>query len=289
MQKENKMETRIEKASEIGFCFGVRRAIDILENKVAEHGKLETLGAVVHNEQVMQRLGEIGISVIQSVKEIKGKVVAISSHGVSPQIETELRAKRVEVIDTTCPFVRRAQIAARRLSEAGFFVVIYGEAQHPEVKGILGWANGKGIATLDVKNVTISHNIARRIGILSQTTQIPEKFTAFVKDMLDLALTKDVEIRILDTICHDIRKRQSISLDLANKVDLMLVIGGHSSANTKRLLELCSAVTETHLIDKVEEIDPSWLKGNQKIGITSGTSTSVQTIDEVLRRLAAPK
>jgi 4-hydroxy-3-methylbut-2-enyl diphosphate reductase len=279
------METRIEKASEIGFCFGVRRAINILEKKVAEHGKLETLGAVVHNEQVMQRLSEIGISVIDNVNEIKGNVVAISSHGVSPHVESELRAKKVEVIDTTCPFVRRAQIAARRLAEAGFYVVIYGEAQHPEVKGILGWANGKGAATLDAKDVFSSQKIARRIGILSQTTQIPEKFTAFVKDLLDLTLTKDVEIRILDTICHDIRKRQFISLELATKVDLMLVIGGHSSANTKRLLELCSTVTKTHLIDKPEEIDPSWLKNKHNIGITSGTSTSVKTIDEVVKQL----
>jgi 4-hydroxy-3-methylbut-2-en-1-yl diphosphate reductase len=279
------MKPKIEKASEIGFCYGVRRAVDILEKKVKEHGKLQTLGAVVHNEQVMQSLAEIGINVIYDIDNFKGNVIAISSHGVVPEIESELRRKKIDIIDTTCPFVRRAQISARRLAEAGFYVVIYGETKHPEVKGILGWASGNGVATLDVHNIKFDQSIPRRIGILSQTTQIPEKFTLFVKDMLDLTLTKDVEIRILDTICHDIRKRQSISLDLAKRVDLMLVIGGHSSANTRRLLELCSEVTETHLIDRVEEIDPSWLKSKQNIGITSGTSTSVQTIDQVFDRL----
>jgi 4-hydroxy-3-methylbut-2-en-1-yl diphosphate reductase len=279
------MKPRIEKASEIGFCYGVRRAIDILEKKVKEHGKLVTLGAVVHNEQVMQSLAEIGINVVHNIDDFQGKVIAISSHGVVPEIESILRQKQIEIIDTTCPFVRRAQISARRLAEAGFYVVIYGETQHPEVKGILGWASGKGIATLDVHNIKLDKSIPRRIGILSQTTQIPEKFTAFVKDMIDLALTKDVEIRIIDTICHDIRKRQLISLDLAKTVDLMLVIGGQSSANTKRLFELCSEVTETHLIGKVEDINSNWLKNKNNIGITSGTSTSLHTIDEVYELL----
>ncbi len=231
------MGVNIEKAKEIGFCFGVRRAIDILEKAALENGSLETLGAVVHNEQVTRRLSEVGIKVINGIDDIKSDVVAISSHGVSPQIEAELRAHKVKVIDTTCPFVKRAQMSARRLAEAGFWVVVYGEAQHAEVKGILGWANGKGIATLDVKPFMVSKDIPRRLGILAQTTQIPENFIKFVQEMVGLTLIKDSEIRIIDTICHDIRQRQASSLELAQKVDLMLVVGGNSSANTKRLQE----------------------------------------------------
>lgn len=283
------MKTNIEQASEIGFCFGVRRAIDILENKVKEYGKVESLGAVVHNEQVMQNLAEKGISVIQSVEDIRGRAAAISAHGVSPEIEAELKEKKIEIIDTTCPFVKRAQLSARKLAEAGFFVVVYGEAKHAEVKGILGWAKGQGMATLDIQDFKNSNILPRRIGILSQTTQIPENFNAFVKELLDLILVKDVEIRIVDTICHDIRKRQTVSLDLAHKVDLMIVIGGHSSANTRRLLELCSTVTETHMIGRVEEIDLSWLKGKQSIGVTSGTSTSLKTIEEIVNKLKCSK
>jgi 4-hydroxy-3-methylbut-2-en-1-yl diphosphate reductase len=277
------MKTIIEQASEIGFCFGVRRAIDILETKIKIYDKIESLGDVVHNEQVMRQLAEKGINVIRSIEDIKGGVVAISAHGVSPDIEAKLKAKNIELIDTTCPFVRRAQLAARKFSEAGYFTVVYGEAQHTEVKGILGWARNQGMAALDIKDIRDLHNIPRRIGVLSQTTQIPEKYNSFAKDLIDVVLKKDAEVRILDTICHDIRVRQSISFDLAQKVDLMLVVGGHSSANTKRLLELCSGAAETYLIDSVDSLDLSWLKGKNKIGITSGTSTSLQTIEEIVR------
>jgi len=277
----------IRKAEEIGFCFGVRRAITTLEQAVIKKGGLDSLGAVVHNEQVTQRLNEMGVNIVQSVNEIKSKTVSISSHGVSPQIEAELKTKSVEVIDTTCPFVKRAQIAAKRLSESGYYVVVYGEAQHPEVKGILGWTNGKGMATLDVKPFAESAVLGRRIGILSQTTQVPPNFTRFVKDLIEITLNKDAEIRVIDTICHDIRKRQVSSLELARKVDLLLVIGGHSSANTHRLWEICSKETETYLISKADEIKPDWLKNKKEIGITSGTSTSEETIEEVIRRISS--
>jgi 4-hydroxy-3-methylbut-2-en-1-yl diphosphate reductase len=277
----------IRKAEEIGFCFGVRRAITTLEQAVIKNGGLDSLGAVVHNEQVTQRLHEMGVNIVQSVEEIKSKTVSISSHGVSPQIEAELKSKSVEVIDTTCPFVKRAQIAAKKLSESGYYVVVYGESQHPEVKGILGWTNGKGMATLDVKPFIDSAISERRIGILSQTTQVPPNFTRFVKDLIEITLNKDAEIRVIDTICHDIRKRQASSLELARKVDLLLVIGGHSSANTHRLWEICSSETETHLISKADEIKPDWLINKKEIGITSGTSTSEETIEEVIKRLSS--
>jgi 4-hydroxy-3-methylbut-2-enyl diphosphate reductase len=276
------MKAEIKIGSEIGFCFGVQRAIDILQKEIKIYGHLETFGAVVHNEQVMQKLSDIGIDVVQNIDDIKSQVIAISSHGIEPLIENELRKNNIKVIDTTCPFVRRAQNSARKLSDSGYFVVIYGEAQHSEVKGILGWAGGKGLATLDSSDINMAQNLTKRIGILSQTTQIPENFIEFVKKIVDTTLTKDVEIRIQDTICHDIRIRQKSALELAKVVDLMLVIGGHSSANTKRLSELCSSLTETHLIDTFREIDISWLKQKSKIGLTSGTSTSPETINEVI-------
>jgi len=278
---------KIEKTGEIGFCFGVKRAIDILEKVARERGVVETLGAVVHNQQVLQRLAEIGVRIAQGVDDIGGDVVAISSHGVSPQIEEEIRARHIDIINTTCPFVHRIQTAARRLAETGFFVIIYGDADHTEVKGVLGWANGKGLATLDEKSIAELDSLPRRLGVLSQTTQIPAHFTEFVKRLIDSAFTKDSELRIIDTICHDIRKRQAAALELANRVDLMLVIGGHGSANTNHLAELCSTATETHLVETAEEISPSWFQGKHHIGITSGASTPEPTIDEVLMKLEA--
>jgi 4-hydroxy-3-methylbut-2-enyl diphosphate reductase len=279
------MTTRITKATEIGFCFGVRRAIEMLEKAVEEDAKVETLGSVVHNEQVMKRLGKLGIEVIDSPDQVKCNVVSISAHGVGPQVEAELHARAGKIIDTTCPFVRRAQHAAKKLAEDGFFVVVFGDAEHPEVKGILGWAQGKGLATLDSRQVEAAGSVPRRLGILSQTTQIPENYVEFAKNMINFALTQDAEIRIIDTICHSTAKRQSDALELAGKVDLMLVIGGKSSANTKRLFELCSAITETHQIVTEDDIDFSWVKGKKTVGVTSGTSTSEETIDQVVKWL----
>lgn len=276
---------RIEKASKTGFCFGVRQAINILGKVAQERGGIETLGAVVHNEQVLKKLADIGVRVAGDVNNIQGNTVVTSSHGVSPELEERIRARNIEIISTTCPFVRRAQMVARRLAEAGFFVVVFGDENHPEVKGILGWTKGKGIATKDEKAITALDTIPRRLGILSQTTQIPARFARFARSIIDFALTKDSEIRIIDTICHDIRERQAAALELARKVDLMLVIGGRNSANTNHLAELCAAATETRRIETAAEIQPSWLKGKNSIGITAGASTAEDTVNEVLRRL----
>jgi 4-hydroxy-3-methylbut-2-enyl diphosphate reductase len=278
---------KIEKTKEIGFCYGVKRAIELLERLARERGGVETLGEVVHNQQVLQRLAAVGVRVVPTINDIKGNIVAISSHGTTPEIEEELRARNIEIVDTTCPFVHRVQIAARRLARSGFFVIIYGDAGHTEVRGVLGWTGGKGLATLDEKSVARLDPLPRRIGVLSQTTQIPAYFTGFVKRLIDLVFTRDSEMRIIDTICHDMRRRQAEALDLAKRVDVMLVIGGRGSANTNRLAELCATVAETHLIETAEEIKPSWFQGKKLAGVTSGASTSEQTIDEVLTKLKA--
>jgi 4-hydroxy-3-methylbut-2-enyl diphosphate reductase len=276
---------KIEKTKEIGFCFGVKRAVDILERVCAERGGVETLGEVVHNQQVLERLAGIGVRVARDIDDIKGKAVAISSHGVAPVIEEKIRARKIDIVDTTCPFVHRLQTAARRLARDGFLVVIYGDADHTEVRGVLGWAEGKGLATLDEKDVFKLEPLPRRIGVLSQTTQIATDFVQFVKRLIDGAFTRDSELRVIDTICHDIRKRQAQALELAGKVDLMLVIGGKGSANTNRLAELCSAVTQTHLVETADDIKPEWFRGKKNVGVTSGASTAEATIDEVLARL----
>ena len=287
MLKETEMALKIEKTEEIGFCFGVRRALNLVERAACEHGKIETLGAIVHNPPVLERLGRIGVRIASGLADIKSKIIATSAHGISPQIEQELRARHIDIIDTTCPFVHRAQIAAQRLADDGFFVLVFGDASHPEVKGILGWANDKGLATLDEKAITKLKPLPHRLGVLSQTTQIPAHFNEFAKKLIDHALSRDSELRIVDTICHDIRKRQASTLELARKVELMLVIGGHESANTNRLAQLCSEVTKTYLVEAAQEVQASWLRGQCLVGITSGASTSEETINEVIARLRA--
>jgi len=282
------MKLKVEKSAATGFCSGVKRAIDIVEKTARERGGVETLGAIVHNKQVLKKLADIGVRVADSINDIRGDTVVIGAHGVSPQLEEELRTRFAEVINTTsCPFVHRAQIAARRLAEAGFFTIIYGDANHPEVKGILGWAEGKGLATLDKNFIADLEPLPHHLGILSQTTQIPDRFTEFAKDVISSALTKDAEIRIIDTICHDIRERQQAALELAGRVDLMFVIGSTTSANTNHLAELCATVTETHFIETADDIESYWLDGHRHIGVTGGASTSEDTINDVVARLEA--
>jgi len=281
------MTVTIEKAAEIGLCFGVKRAIDILEKAAREHNGVETLGAVVHNQQVLQRLAEIGVRVTKDVDDIQGDTVVISAHGVSPQVEEEIRARGINIIDTTCPFVHRAQVTARKLAESGFFVIIYGDADHPEVKGVLGWVKGKGAATMDDSSIAQFDPLPHRLGILSQTTQIPEHFAQFVSKLADSPPAKNCELRVVDTICRETKRRQRVALDLAAKVDLMLVIGSHTSANTNYLAQMCSKVIETHLVETADDIQPSWLEGQPYIGITAGASTAEKTINEVAARLEA--
>ena len=282
---EQKSKPVIEKAGKTGFCFGVRRAITLLEKVARERGGVETLGAVVHNQQVLQRLADIGARVVNNIDEIKGDTVVTSSHGISPQLEAAIRKLHKEIVSTTCSNVQHAQSAAARLEEAGFFVIVYGDAGHPEVKGILGWAKNRGLATTDEKVVAALNPFPGKLGILSQTTQVPAHFTDFVKKITDLALQKNTEIHIVNTICHDSPERQEAALALARRADLMLVVGGRSSANTNRIAELCGQVTETHLIETAADIKPAWLKGKKHIGVTSGASTAEDTVDEVLNRL----
>ncbi len=277
--------TEIEKAGKTGFCFGVKRALDILEKVARERGGVETLGAVVHNRQVVQRLAGLGVSVVKESADIKGDTIVTSSHGVSPDLEAALRERNLNIISTTCHDVQRAQKAAAELAQEGFFVIVFGDANHPEVKGILGWAKDKSIATTDVKDVAALEPLPRKLGILSQTTQVPAHFATFVKKIIDLALKKNSDIRVIDTICHDLRERQAAALELAHRSDLMFVVGGRSSANTNRIAELCAKVTDTRLIETSADIKKTWVRGKKHIGVTSGSSTAEETVQEVMEKL----
>ena len=280
------MPTRptIEKARELGFCFGVRRAIKIIEKAAREHRGISTLGPIVHNRLVVARLNDMGINVVNDPGQAQGKAIAVSSHGASPQLLLQIQERQLEIIDTTCPTVRSAQKAVKKLAESGFGIVIFGESDHPEVKGLLGWAENKAIATLngeDLANIVLPN----RLGILSQTTQSRLQFGKFVKEVISTVFPRVKEIRIVNTLCEETQKRQAAAVELARKSDVMIVVGGRNSANTQRLAEVCSPIVETHLIETAAEIEKSWLPGKKCIGITAGASTPDEAIEEVIARL----
>lgn len=276
----------IEKASEIGFCFGVKRALKILEETIGEYGKVETLGPVVHNQQVVDRFSQLGARAVDRPDQIAGSVAVIPSHGVSPDTLDELASRGLKVVDTTCPNVRRAQSAARDLSQAGVWVVIFGDPLHPEVKGILGWAGHKGMATLDSGSITHLQDLPARLGLLSQTTRNPAQYVAFVDSIASVVLSGIDELRIINTLCNITKRRQAAALELARKVSLMIVVGGRNSANTRCLAEMCSSTgTDTHLVETAAEIEGDWLKGQRAIGVTTGTSIPDSVIGEVMLKL----
>jgi len=273
----------IERASEMGFCFGVRRAIELVEKAAGERGPLQTLGALVHNRQVVDRLELCGVSVAASLDELQGNIVAIASHGVGPEGMEQVRIRGFEVIDATCPFVRKAQVVAKRLGKAGFWVLVFGDAAHPEVRGVLGWAGENASASLEVPHLD---KLPRRLGILCQTTQNQERFAEFVAGVISHKSAKFTELRIFNTICDATSKHQVAALALAGRVDLMFVVGGQDSANTKRLARICAdtGVTTYH-IEAAAEVDPRWLRGHYRVGVTAGASTPDEVIDEVVQAL----
>ena len=277
---------QIEKAKEMGFCSGVKRALTLLQEAAYKYGEVETLGSVVHNRQVVDSLVQLGVRAVENVDQIKGDTVVIPSHGIAPQVIEKIQSRGLRIIDTTCPIVRRAQTAARDLAEAGFGVIVFGDADHTEVKGILGWAGEKGIVAPDIETVSRLDKLPRHLGVISQTTQSPSDFAHFVSGLSASFLPRVEELRIVNTICRAIKKRQAAALELAKKADLMIIVGGRDSANTRHLIEICSSAgAETYHVETAAEIEDRWLKGHRRIGVTAGASTPDQVIQEVISKL----
>jgi len=284
----------IDKAEEIGLCFGVRRAVKLLEEAASKYGEIETLGPVAHNQQLVERLIKAGVKPARHLNQVQSKILAVTTHGTSPKVLSEIKARHIHIIDTTCPIVRKAQNTAKELAEAGFDVIIFGEAEHSEVQGLLGWAKGNGIATLDAKQIgTLLKQVQDKkpyhLGIISQTTQLQPALAEFVGQVATFALNqvqgKSKEIRFINTLCGIVQRRQEAAVKLAKRNQIMVVIGGHNSANTRRLAEACSRIVETHLVETANEVDSNWFAGKQHVGITAGTSTPNEIIDEIVTKL----
>ena len=273
----------IEKAGEMGFCFGVRRAMEIVEKAGVERSQLSTLGPIVHNQQVVDGLAERGINIARSLDDVSGDAVVITSHGAGPDVIEQAKARGIDVIDATCPFVRKAQVAARKLGEEGFLVVVFGDADHSEVQGMLGWAGKNAIATTDELQLAVW---PQRLGILCQTTQKQAAFGRFISQIVSRNIGRISELRIINTICDATCKHQEAAFDLARRVNLMLVIGGRNSANTARLAEICTETgVTTYHIETAADLNPAWFQGLRRIGITAGASTPDDVIDRVLHTL----
>jgi 4-hydroxy-3-methylbut-2-en-1-yl diphosphate reductase len=276
---------KIEKAEKLGLCFGVRRAMKLLKEAANRHGEIETLGPVAHNRLLVEALANLGVKPIGHLDQAQGRILAITTHGASPAVLSEIKARHIHIIDTTCPIVRKAQNEARELAAAGLDVIIFGDTEHSEVKGLLGWTGEKGIAALDMKQIYSSGKSLSRLGIISQTTQTQSAFIEFVSQLIGMMGPKIEEMRLINTLCKVTQGQQEAALELARKSQLMIVIGGGNSANARHLVEICSPLVETHLVETADEVNTSWLAGKHHIGIAAGASTPDEAVEGLIDKL----
>ncbi len=274
------MEILVAKTA--GFCFGVRRAMEMVENALNEGERpLYSLGPLIHNPRVVKELEEEGLQTIDSLSQVPDGRVVIRSHGVGPSVYQRAREQKLEMIDATCPFVKNVQQLAVFLRAEGYQVLIIGEPAHAEVKGVLDSVAGEAVVIENSMNLDTSV-IQPKVGIISQTTQDLVNFQQITNVVISCAK----EIRIYNTICLATSQRQQEVAELSRQVDLMIVVGGKNSANTSRLSEISRMNgTTTYQLESNQEIDEAWFQGIGRVGITAGASTPDQQIQEIIQKL----
>lgn len=268
-------------AKRAGFCFGVKRATQMAFEAAGKEQKTFTLGPIIHSPQVVQKLEDMGVGVVKDLTNVSDGTVIIRSHGVLASEMEEAQRKELEIVDATCPFVKKAQEHVKYLSEAGYEVLVVGDADHPEVEGIVSY--GK-----DNVYVVASGEEVRKLPKMSKTAVVAQTTQSFenLRNVVDECLRRGGEVRVFNTICDATAVRQQEATELAQQVDCMIVIGGFNSANTRRLAEICSELQpRTHHIETAQELDPAWFEGVEKVGVTAGASTPKWIIDDVMARL----
>ena len=271
-------------ASNAGFCFGVRAAINKGEKLIEEgKGPIATLGPLIHNPQEVARLESLGIKSYDDIDSVQEKNVLIRTHGVAPSVYQEIEKHGHSYYDCTCPKVKRVQQLAREHAEAGYQVLVLGDCKHPEVMAIVGWTNDTAIVFISLDELKGLSLEGKKVCLVSQTTEKLERFEKAVEYLESLSLE---ELVVQNTICTATRDRQSDASELAAKVDLMVVIGGYNSANTCKLVSICQDVgVATKHVETAAELQDEWFEGVNKIGLTAGASTPDWIIREVIDKM----
>ena len=277
------MEVRI--ADNAGFCFGVKRAMKIawdeLENK--SENNIYSLGPLIHNKQAVDRYKEKGLVEMDNLESIPSESkLIIRSHGVAEKVYTESKAKNMEIVDTTCPFVKKIHDIVKDFSKRGYKIIIVGNANHPEIIGINGWCNNEAIVINKLEEIDdITFDPTQIYCVVSQTTANLESFDKIV----DKLKTKINNLTVKNTICFATKERQISAIDLAREVDCMVVIGGKHSSNTQKLVNICKDLVPTFSIETKEELEKEKFAGFKVAGVTAGASTPDWIIEEVINYL----
>lgn len=273
---------KVTLAKSAGFCFGVKRAVEMVYKEAETGKKVYTLGPIIHNEQVVQDLEQKGVRVINTPEELskaEDATVIIRSHGISADVYHQLEDKKVRIVDATCPFVSKIHRIVEKKYQEGSCIVIVGNANHPEVEGINGWCNGAATVIGSVSEAeNYSQEPARKLCVVAQTTFNYKKF----KDIVDIFSKKSYDIDVMNTICNATEERQTEAAAIAGDSDAMIVIGGKHSSNTQKLYEICKNVCpDTHFIQTLDDLDLKQFQSFRSVGITAGASTPNTIIKEV--------
>jgi (E)-4-hydroxy-3-methyl-but-2-enyl pyrophosphate reductase len=270
-------------ANEYGFCFGVERAVEMVEDALGAGAPVRTLGPLIHNTQEMQRLECEGVATVQEPSQVsKDEIAVIRAHGVTPQVQIELEKRAAQVVDATCPFVTRVQRLAERAAKDGRHVVVAGNPDHPEMIGVVGYAPDNTFVVRDAEDVANLPALHEPL-VVSQTTL---KLQTFLEVAEAVRAKADAEPQVVNTICSATRDRQDAARALAGLVDVFYIIGGKHSSNSIKLLAVCKEqCANSFLIETQDEINPNDLEGAKRVGVTAGASTPNWLIDQVVTRL----
>jgi 4-hydroxy-3-methylbut-2-en-1-yl diphosphate reductase len=275
------MEVKL--ASSYGFCFGVKRAIEIAE----EHKNSATMGPLIHNQNEIDRLrNNFNVNLYNSLDEVKkGDTVIIRTHGIPRNDLKTLKQKDAKVINATCPFVTTPQQIVKKATEEGYCIVIFGDSEHPEVKGVKSYGDDNvtvALSTKDLEDVIFKKD---KIAIVAQTTRKKEEYL----EIVNYLILRHKEVRVFNTICDATFENQDAARSLSKEVDVMLVIGGKNSSNTKQLFSICEENVESHLIEDENDLVLSWFTNKKLCGITAGASTPDWIIQNIIEKLGALK
>ena len=273
-------------AKSAGFCFGVKRAVDTVYERLKTGEKIYTFGPIIHNEQVVGELEKQGVSILESEAQIKqaGKgTVILRAHGVPRAVEDCIQKQGLTCVDATCPFVKRIHRIVRQESEAGKQIVILGNAGHPEVEGIMSWCfQGASVVEGREEALHLKLDMDKPVCVVSQTTFNYNKF----KELVEIFSKRGYDISVVNTICNATEERQAEAREIAAKVDAMIVIGGRHSSNTRKLYEICSRECAlTYFIQTLDDLHLDLPASVRLVGITAGASTPNKIIEEVQRNV----
>jgi 4-hydroxy-3-methylbut-2-enyl diphosphate reductase len=276
---------RVYLAKEVGFCFGVKRAINMTKQALAEHNDVSILGDVVHNRAVTSELEARGLRKVGGLDDVRGGTMVIRAHGLpQPQIQ-EAHHRGLNIVDATCPIVTQAQEAAQELERRGCTVVIIGDRNHAEIKGVVGNLCNEAVVVDTVEELyaaNLDKQRLRKVGVIFQTTHSFELCSQIVSELIGMAK----EVQVINTICRPVKNRQMDAVEMAEKVDVMVIVGSHSSANTIELKHLCQKYNpRTIHVENADELNPADIVGTAEVGIASGLSTPPDIVEGVKRRL----